>query len=367
LPSETAEEGKIMALLDAIGKQQNAVDSTLGTVSKGVVSAGTQFSCLEAYKGFKRDLASCDSGVILTHDTASAALNAALDSTNSAAALPVPAAQLKILDTSIENFIKSCLSVKDTKFQSTCIEDANFLQSTENRLNATQTAIIAAQTALQGVVRQVTPRQQGGESSDVFKITQPFMRAATVTVVGTEIVTNAATTVATVAVNWQQTPFVLSTGLMGSGLANKTYAVSSVIVNGVVQTDPATGKNLSKITANSLQPAMDFPMIFGSWTIPWLSRWSWEYHCPAHCAFLLSAGAGLNLAGKTADFSIGPSFEIGGVLLTPSLVWGRQTVLADGITEGYTGFGINPPSTVPTAVAWKRAFGIALTYTLPTP
>jgi hypothetical protein len=112
---------------------------------------------------------------------------------------------------------------------------------------------------------------------------------------------------------------------------------------------------------------MDFPAVFGSWVIPWISRARWENRCPGHCGFLLSAGVGLNLTTKTAEFAAGPSFQAWGVLLTPSMVFGRQTVLADGITEGYAGFGVNPPSTVPTASAWRNAFGIALTYTLPTP
>jgi hypothetical protein len=183
--------------------------------------------------------------------------------------------------------------------------------------------------------------------------------------VGTEVVTKTATTIATVTINWQPTGFVLSTGLLGSGMPNKTYAISSIVVNGQVQTDG--GKNLSKVTATNFQPAMDFPAVFGSWVIPWISRSHWQYRCPGHCSFLLSAGAALNLTTKTADFAVGPSFQVWGVLLTPSIVFGRQTVLANGITEGYTGFGNNPPSTVPTASAWKKAFGIALTYTLPTP
>jgi hypothetical protein len=368
LPSEIDKSADLKKAEEDIQKQQKDMDDKLSNASKTVLAAGTQFSCLESYRRYNPAIVSCDSDGILTYGTAAQALSDAIDAANQAATLPLPSANLKMLDTSVTNFANSCSNFTDgSDERKTCIDSANQFQSAENRLDATLTAITTAQTALQAVVRQVTPRKSGVPSTDVFRITQPFMRTATVTVTGTEFVTNTATTVSTMTVNWQQTAFVLSTGVMGSGLANKTYSISNVIVNGVVQTDPASGKNLSKVVSNSLQPSMDFPAVFGSWTIPWLSRAKWEYRCPGHCAFLLSAGAALNLTGKTADLAIGPSFQISGVMLTPSLVWGRQTVLADGITDGYTSFGINPPSTLPTKMAWKKAFGIALTYSLPLP
>jgi hypothetical protein len=336
---------------------QDSIGSALEDVSKKVLAAGVQFSCLEAYKGFNATLVSCDSSVILTHDTAAAALDAALKAATAAALLPVPASHLLVLDTAIKNAQITCTTT-----------DCDAIQSKENRLDGMLTAVVTAQIALQTVVRQMTPRKSGTPSTLIFSLTQPFMRTGTMTIVGTEFVTNTATTIGTFVINWQQTQFVLSTGVLGSGLANKTYAISSEIVNGVVQPDPNNpGKNLSQVTATSSQPTMDFPAVFGSWAIPIFNRAGWEYKCPGHCGVLLSGGVALNLTSKTADFAVGPSLQLFGVLITPSLVWGRQTVLADGITQGYAGFGSNPPTSLPTLTAWKRAFGIGLTYTLPTP
>ena len=75
---------------------------------------------------------------------------------------------------------------------------------------------------------------------------------------------------------------------------------------------------------------------------------------------------GVNLSTKSADFDIGPSFQIGSVLLTPTAHFGRETVLTNGVTVG-SQLGSSPPSTLPTRNSWVTRFGFALTYSIPIP
>ena len=349
-------------------KNGQSISDNLTNVNTTVQLAGNRLACLENYRQFDPSSNSCNSTPTLTHFTVESAWKEAEKTVQDAVILSTPTADIARFNKDVTAFSGGfCDPLTDgSDSKARCSKASDALLATQTAISNAQKDIQTAQEALRQVLVQIS-LLNFSDTLLGFAIKEPFFRNATLTVVGTEVVTKTATTIATVTINWQQTGFVLSTGLLGSGMPNKTYAISSIVINGQVQTDPATGKNLSKVTATNFQPAMDFPAVFGSWVIPWISRAPWQYRCPGHCSFLLSAGAALNLTTKTAEFAVGPSFQIWGVLLTPSIVFGRQTVLADGITEGYTGFGINPPSAVPTISAWRKAFGIALTYTLPTP
>lgn len=352
---------------DRLTNVETSIGDGLADASNTVQAAATEFTCLENFRQFDPASASCIQTAQLDHTTVANAFQKAITDAAVARNLPLPLSQIGTLTTDLTKFDMTCQGLADADSRKACITASSSLQSTEVGFTNTVKDIQTLQDTLRQVLLQVGSVSPNSGKL-YFEIKQPFLRTAVVTLTGTEVVTKTATTIATFTINWQETAFVLSTGLLGSGLANKTYALSSVIVNGVVQPDPNNPtKNLSVVNATSIQPAMDFPAVFGSWVLPLVNRWGWENRCPGHCGFLLSGGVALNLTSKTADFAVGPSLQAWGLLVTPSLVWGRQTVLTDGITVGYTGFGSNPPTSLPTATAWKKAFGIALTYTLPTP
>jgi serine acetyltransferase len=52
-------------------------------------------------------------------------------------------------------------------------------------------------------------------------------------------------------------------------------------------------------------------------------------------------------ASKTADFDTGISFQIGGVLITPTVHFGRDVRLSNGVTVGQE-LGPSPPNPLPT-------------------
>lgn len=345
---------------DQIDSEETAIAGTIKTIH----SAVQELACFENYKQFDAAGPTCVQSVSLDHNTVKAALDSALQHAISASLLTLP--DLADLKANLAALDVLCGKLASPVSTSACRDASGALHNTETSLEVTIKVMPDAQKALtqaSDLLSQIKPVI----GPLYFESLEPFRRTAVITVTGTEVVTKTVAAIASFTINWMESGFVLSTGLMGSGLANKSYAVSSIISNGAVQTDPATGKNLTIVTATSVQPAMDFPVVYGSWVVPWINRFKWQNACPGHCTFLLSAGAALNLSSKTADLAIGPSFQIWGVLITPSLVWGKQTVLLDGITVGYTGFGITPPSSLPTGNVWKKAFGIALTYAIPTP
>lgn len=353
---------------EALKAQGDAIIGLLRDVTDKIQVAGIRFTCVENYRAFDPARNSCNYTEPLTRTTVGQSITDANGVSATAAALSVPSNKITDLGTDITTFATNCNTITTQEAKEDCLKASDLLQAIESGISATVKDIQAAQDGLRQAQQQIAALNRIGPPNHLyFSIREPFLRNSTVTIMGTEVVTKSATTIGTVTVNWQQSGFILSTGLMGSGLANKTYAMSSIIRNQVVQTDPMTGKNLSIVTATSVGPAMDFPTVFGSWVVPWINRAKWENRCPGHCSFLLSGGAALNLTSKTADLAIGPSVELWGILVTPSLVWGRQSILSNGITVGYTGFGINPPSSLQTQTVWKKGFGIALTYALPTP
>ena len=112
------------------------------------------------------------------------------------------------------------------------------------------------------------------------------------------------------------------------------------------------------------RPAIMFPVVTASYRIgPW-SNAHWENQCPGHCAILLTGGVGLNLTAKTAEFLVGPSFQFGGLLLTPGWHIGRQSDLAEGLAPGKM-FGSSPPDPLPTTMSWTMKFGVTISYVLP--
>jgi hypothetical protein len=161
----------------------------------------------------------------------------------------------------------------------------------------------------------------------------------------------------------------LSSGILLSSLPNRSYTISQLVINGAPVADPTNpGKYLTFINESVTHPTISFPEVLGSWRVGALSNRSWENRCPNHCAFLVSGGIGLNLSQtqKTADFSTGLSFQIGGVLFTPLAHFSRESLLIDGLYPGEI-LGSNPPSTLQTQNAWRVHYGIALTIVVPTP
>jgi hypothetical protein len=197
-----------------------------------------------------------------------------------------------------------------------------------------------------------------------FSIKQAGNYNSVVTIVTQEVMTKTPTTIATVTINWVSNPWEVSTGIMFSALKDQSFSNADLVKNGQSVLDPTTQKNLTVVQNTYTRPAVIFPMVMANARLGFLSNARWENACPNHCAFLLSGGIGLNLNQKDAEFAVGPSFQIGEIILGPVAHIGRYTDLTQGIGVGDQ-LGVSPPSPLPTATRWTAKLGFAVTYVLP--
>ena len=364
---------KIEKPTNPVDEGLNSVHDSLQGVLDSIQNATTRFTCLETYKPAKQrddDVIYCDQGGNLTRSdfdqtNSSSALAQAIEAANDAASAtenPLPNLEIQRLDQELSTKSKEC--TKKPLFDA-CYAELDKEQSLQNlykdELKTLQTA--------QGTLLQVAQSLDAWKAPDdilVFKVSLSKNNTATITITGTEFLTKTATTIGTVTVNSTAPPFVISTGLMFSWNPLRNYAISDQIVDGVLQVDPSNGnKPLTIVTKSTTTPAVTFPLVLASYRIPFLSRAKWEIHCPNGCSFLFGAGAGLNLAAKTADLAGGFSFQIGSFLISPLAVGKRQNNLLDGVYVHQTSFGSNPPSSLPVGSHWTVTGGIAITYVVP--
>lgn len=346
---------------DPIPSLQEEVLGRLQTVLSDVQDANTTLTCLETYKpvaGPKGKLY-CDQTGYLTPDafdinSDDSVISEAIAVANNAAKEILPVGEL----THIDALLKASPCLRKAPSDN-CYGEFDQDQSLESLYDAQVTSLQTSQNALLTGVQTLKtlapmPKQL------VFMATLGKNHNSTVTVIGTEIVTKTATTIGTVAINTQATRFVLSSGLLYGSTAYRNYSLTNQFSGGVASTTMQITKTLN-------QPAIDFPVVMGSIMSRYLSNRAWENRCPNHCAFLFSVGIGANLAAKTADLAGGPSFQIGGFLITPVAIGARQNHLLNGLYVGQTNSGLTASSGITSANHWVPGGGIAITYTIPTP
>ena len=196
----------------------------------------------------------------------------------------------------------------------------------------------------------------------IFKFIAQKLTNLSVAIAGTEVVSKANSTIASVPINAQATHLVLSTGIGFSNLRLNTFATSTVISGGQPVMNNGTAE--TNVTGNSTDFSVIAPLVLVSYRINRRSNARWETRCPNGCSFLVGGGVGANLTSKEADFDIGPSIEIDNVLFTPALHIGRETRLADGVTVGENP---SPASTLPTNTKTVFKWAITITYSIPLP
>lgn len=357
---------------DQIDDEQDKVLEALNSVQKDIQRATSALTCLSNYQTLTANN-SCSQADLLTPDNFNEAEKTAMDLATSAATQQLPLLELKNLDTSVSGFLSACLitahmnatgaAAEDLRKQE-CRDDANRHLTNEARLNSDLSDIQKVQSALL-VSLQTLTAWAGTPPVVAYQFTSSKLNNMVVTVSGQEVVNKTNSAIATVTINCQATHWVVSTGILFSNLTFHTFTNAPIIVNGKPVLDSG-GKVLTKVTRSDTSPSVVAPTLFLSYRIPPLSRFSWENKCRNGCSFLLTGGVGANLTSKTADFDSGISFQIGSVVLTPTVHYGRDNRLSNGVSVG-TELGSSPPNPLPTENHWVKKFGIALTYTLPTP
>jgi hypothetical protein len=363
-------------LATEIEARQTELVQKTNDVLIGVQNASVAMNCLSSYEtlvavgtGFK-----CSQAQMLSYDDFPAATNTAFDMIKTSTALPLRINDVSDLDSVVKAFYLTCLSyfpnmgreAGDTadKF---CRGNAEALSTREGLLDVALTDIQKAddvliqnkETLAAWVAVPTSPKVV------VYEYTPPSLTNLTIAIAGTEVVSKTASPIATVTINAQAIHVVVSTGIAFSNLRFNTFTSSPVYANGMPVLNP-DGSVKTQVHGTATDFSVIAPIALVSYRINRISDFKWETRCPGSCSFLLSGGVGANLTAKEADFDVGASFEIAGILFTPALHFGSDVRLANGLYVGEP-LGSNPPSPLPTTNKWVRKAAFAITYSIPIP
>jgi hypothetical protein len=356
---------------DAVDREQETVKDTLVSLQKEIRHAAGAFTCLSNYQRLHDD-DTCSQADLLTPTTFPLAKKAALNAAEIAAKLWMPLADLKDVQTAIDSSIKDCLDAaakiadagERAAQRNGCITAGDRHMSNQATLNSAIADMQKAQSALMVVVQTLSD-WPGTPDIVAYEFTTSKLNNMVVTITGQEVVNKTNSPMATVSINTQNTNWVISTGILFSNLKYHTFSNAPIIVNGQPVLDPS-GKVTTVVTRSDTSPSVVAPQLLVSYRLPWISHFDWENKCRGGCSFLLSGGIGANLTSKSADFDSGFSFQIGSVLFTPTVHFGREDRLSNGVAVGQK-LGASPPNPLPTNYQWVKKFGFAITYSLPIP
>jgi hypothetical protein len=379
-------------LSDNIKARQKEIATSTNVVLHSVQSAATVLGCLSVYEvpiPGKESVAaykvspddnppptySCLQQKMIQRAEFAGYAGDAFDLVRRVNALPLRLLDVADLDTVVKNFYLTCMAEftnmgqdRTDDGQRRCRDFGQILSTNEALLDTAMTDLQKAQDTLIQSVQTLDAwmKSNGGPAKLVYGYTTPSHVNMTITIAGTEVVSKVSSPIAVVTINQSTNAMVVSAGIGFSNLKFNTYTASPEIVNGQPVLD-SSGKAITSVVGNATAFSVITPEILLSYRLGFVSHFLWETkHCPNNCSFLISGGVGANLTTKTADFDIGPSFQIGGLLLTPTVHFGRDTRLSDGVAVGQI-LGSSPPSSLPTTQATVIKWGFVLSYSLPIP
>lgn len=352
----------IIVLSDPIVAQLNALIDDLQKALGTMADSAVQLSCLEAYRevsGAPGNF-SC-SATLLNAGTFDAAKSTTISSLQGAAQGSLPLATIQDADKAITDDLAASQKLAG-QARTTALKKDDQYMSTEATIktaigDAQKTQATMLETAQQLALLSDAPPVAS------FQIMRGKDYNSSVAIVAQEVISKTNTTVATVVVDWQANPWEVSTGIMFSWLKSRGFSNAPLIVNGQQQLDSG-GKGLTVVAESDTRPTIVAPLVMLNYRLRGVSDYGWQNRCPGHCAFLLSGGVGLNIPAKAAEFAVGPSFQIGALLLTAAAHIGRDTELTQAVGVGAQ-LGSSPPSPLPTASVWVARFGFVASYVLP--
>lgn len=362
--------GRAIVARDETDKTQDQLAQKLNDVQTDINHANTSIACLGKFQFTQADF-TCSQAKPLEIRDYPAQKQTIKDLMQKAATENLPIHEYNTLDSSIGGLYNSCLNdaqklpdQEQAAAKTECQTASSRHLTNEARIKATITSIQSAQAALLVSFNALDALVEQPASQAYQFVTSPYVTSV-VTISGQDIVLKTpGTPIVAATINAQAIPWVLSGGIGFSNLKSFTYTNAPIIVNGVPSVDSG-GKTLTKVTPTSTSPSIITPLALVSYRLNALSRARWEMSCRGSCAFLLSGGIGANLTSKSADFDTGVSFQIGSVMFTPSVHFGRESRLSNGVFVGEQ-LGSSPPA-LATQNVWVRKFGFSITYVIPTP
>lgn len=367
--AQQAHSRPFIAVVDPIGVAQSSVRDKLNAVLAKLANATVALTCLETYKVLDTSKAQyvCNPNANLDTATFDMAKTNAIQLMQDAATMTLPVAEYSAVDAKVTADQTASIALPETNAAEIAAKTAALEKDDRYSTNqALLKGVIAdaqtTQKTMMETAQQLT--NLGGSSTEAtFTVQQSPKYNSTVTVAAQEVISKTSTALASVTISWQSNPWEVSTGILFSTRVGRSFTNAPLIVNGKPVLD-SSGKTLTVVTETDTRPVVVFPMVMANFRLRDLSHSAWENKCPNHCAFLLSGGVGLNLTTKTADFAVGPSFQIGEVLFTTAAHFGRESTLTNGVTVG-SQLGSSPPNPLPTANKWTTGFGFVVSYVLP--
>ena len=334
-----------------------ALESSEDELAKALILAndsGVWLSCLSAYRDVDGVSGAyyCKAESLDDYSFEWAKIYA-LKALSAAAEAPLPFATLQDVDKRIKADIEKSLAITNAADRAKALAKDDSYLSRLNTLslaaddaNKAQAALMVTAAKLQALV--TLPQVP------TFTISEAKNYTSAIDVSAQEVLSGTKTSLATVNIVWQSNPWEISTGIMFSTLKNRTFTNVAVFENGAPQLD-SDGKTLTMVQESVKQPAVLFPVVMVHYRIPsvnWL---------------MASGGVGLNLGTTTAEFTLGPSFKIFGLIFSPAVHFGRETELAQGVRPS-SKLGVDPPDP-PTETHWVKDFrwGVAVSYAIPIP
>ena len=266
--------------------------------------------------------------------------------------LPEKAIRESAVDVSTQ--MQTCFSQQDPADNPSCAEISETLRKNQLNLEDGLTKLSAKQAALKTAQDAIATLHDEGPYIDEVPSLED--RKATVVVAAVDVLTKASVTLGTVTISRTGTQFIISTGMLVSGLRNRTFANSPIISGGVPSLD-SSGKVLTVVTEGDTLPSFVTPLVLIGYELstPILRRGKF--------GISVNAGLGANLTTKTADYAAGLGFRFRDVLFVPAVHIGRENQLTNGLAVGQM-LGSSPPA-LPAGTSFVAKFGLAVTYRVP--
>jgi len=159
------------------------------------------------------------------------------------------------------------------------------------------------------------------------------------------------TELATVTAVWTDSRWEVSTGALFSGLVDRTFKNTAVIVDGKPQTDSA-GKINTMITESDTRPTV-VPVALAHFRLWEGARY--DKHVAAHA----TGGVGVNPYSGSAEAALGGSISYRSIVFSLLGHYGRENRLTNGLKPNDS-LGSQPPD-LPTERAWTWSTAVAVT------
>src|SRR5260221_694300 len=220
-----------------ISKQQSDLADRLNILQSRINHANAAMNCLSNYEQLTEKVVdvtshlptkySCSQENLVNPTSFFALKQGVIDEANGIAREPLPTIEDKRMDDAVTAFIGTCVK-NDQPFTTPCKKDGDAYLSNQALLDSALTAVQSAQGTLTQSVR-ILDAWPGTPDNVAYQVVSAKWTNVVLTITGQEIVNKVASSIATVTINTQANPWVISAGLGFSNLTYHTFTAAPVI------------------------------------------------------------------------------------------------------------------------------------------